>query len=1054
MVDRVLEQDLMRDHLARVAGGDPGHAVLLLGESGVGKSRLSVAAAAVASELGVRVISAQCLGAGAEPLLPVKEALAGHLGRDGESIRRALVGASPRLLDSLPFIGPFLASIGDVLVRGRGERQASLDGVYEELASILIGLADESGLLFVVEDLHQADQDTLYFVNYLLRKIHGRRVLALLTIQEEQLRAVPALADLLTAWIADGYAVLTVVPLERAHIGEYVRQAARMGVNPDDQLVDRLFSLTGGNPFFLKETLALLASPAGPDPAEPEATRIPARLDAVLRARLTRADPQTLQFLQAAAVVAETTQDLEVVAHVMDVDETAAVETLDAAVELRLITEGTQGEIAFVHSLMQRAVYERIGVNRRRMLHRRAAHWCESAGAYASAATHFERAGRTADMVRTALSAADRAEQAGMYHSALVLYQRVRPHMSLEEIGPLLGNAMITLGNWDQAAELVAQLPPDDPRVGLLRSQLEFVRGDFTTARAHARAVLDIPGADRGAALLRLADIELYLGDFRAAGELVEQALAAAEAAGSVMGRARCLGMLGAVAFFGGDVDEGYARYSAALALINGTPEAERDTGIKTVLLGNLGNVAEARGQWAEAERLHSEALRMRRETADARGALHSLHAVGRTKIAQGDRDGGLALFQQAEQVAADLGEPLERAKIAHSRADLALRDGDGENAYRLAASALEAFSESRTGYDIAHAQLTLAAASAATRREREAAEHGAAARASILAHGFGLLRDQYPPVAYRVADRISGALTAYACGDALGLPVENEPGPVPAREEIEALPARRDWPRGATSDDTALTLLVARHLIDTAGGGDAATFLRALAEHPPIQGIGPSTTAAIEHFRATGTVPDSGGTTNGGPMRSLPLGWATAPGDVERLRRRAVDLTRATHPDPDALVASCVMAACAAWSVEDASPDVLLAVAMEEQARAGELIGAGAHRLAAMLQAVRAGNFRPAGEGVSLDPAETVAAALSCVTGATSLRDGLCQAVELGGDTDTVAALAGGLLGAAHTPAEVLQELPWSAAVLLPEPPLLADLGAGLESLRGAPAA
>src|SRR6266852_1544840 len=100
-------------------------------------------------------------------------------------------------------------------------------------------------------------------------------------------------------------------------------------------------------------------------------------------------------------------------------------------------------------------------------------------------------------MGRTALLAASHAEQAGMYHSALVLYQRVRPHMAIEEIGPLLGNAMITLGNWDQAEDLVAQLSDDDPRVWLLRSQLRFVRGDFAGAREEAWAAMRHPDVDR-----------------------------------------------------------------------------------------------------------------------------------------------------------------------------------------------------------------------------------------------------------------------------------------------------------------------------------------------------------------------------------------------------------------------------------------------------------------------------------------------------------------------------------------------------------------------------
>ncbi len=358
MVNRTLELELLSEHVARVAHGGPGHAVLLFGESGVGKSRLSQAAAAEARRLEMTVISAQCLGRGAEPLLPIKEGLAAHLGRSQKRIRQTLLGASPRLLDSIPFIGAFLSQIGKSIVESRQQRGASVEGVYEELSRTLIGISDKRGLLLAVEDLHQADQDTLYFINYLLRKVRSHKVLAIFTIQEEQLSDAPQLADLVARWTAEGYAVLTVVPLERAHVGEYVQIVAALGSVADEQLVDRLFRLTGGNPFFLKETLALLnlRSPSQGDDKDGESVAIPPRADIVLRYRLARADTITRRFLDAAAVVVETAQHIEPIAHVMEVDLGTACRALEAAVKLRLMREGPDDEVDFVHSLMPRGL--------------------------------------------------------------------------------------------------------------------------------------------------------------------------------------------------------------------------------------------------------------------------------------------------------------------------------------------------------------------------------------------------------------------------------------------------------------------------------------------------------------------------------------------------------------------------------------------------------------------------------------------------------------------------------------------------------------------------
>jgi ADP-ribosyl-[dinitrogen reductase] hydrolase len=89
-----------------------------------------------------------------------------------------------------------------------------------------------------------------------------------------------------------------------------------------------------------------------------------------------------------------------------------------------------------------------------------------------------------------------------------------------------------------------------------------------------------------------------------------------------------------------------------------------------------------------------------------------------------------------------------------------------------------------------------------------------------------------------------------------------------------QQLPARQGWPRGATSDDTALTLLAACHLADRDGDGDPGAFLADLAgQAPAIRGLAPTTTAAIEHFRRGGEPAAPARATNGAAIRALPIG-------------------------------------------------------------------------------------------------------------------------------------------------------------------------------------
>ena len=72
---------MLRQHIDRVAETGKGHVVLILGESGVGKSRIAAEAATEAGRRGLTVIPIRCLGRGAEPLLPLNRSYGQFGGR-------------------------------------------------------------------------------------------------------------------------------------------------------------------------------------------------------------------------------------------------------------------------------------------------------------------------------------------------------------------------------------------------------------------------------------------------------------------------------------------------------------------------------------------------------------------------------------------------------------------------------------------------------------------------------------------------------------------------------------------------------------------------------------------------------------------------------------------------------------------------------------------------------------------------------------------------------------------------------------------------------------
>jgi ADP-ribosyl-[dinitrogen reductase] hydrolase len=264
----------------------------------------------------------------------------------------------------------------------------------------------------------------------------------------------------------------------------------------------------------------------------------------------------------------------------------------------------------------------------------------------------------------------------------------------------------------------------------------------------------------------------------------------------------------------------------------------------------------------------------------------------------------------------------------------------------------------------------------------------------------------------------------------------------------VDEIPVRNDWPRGSTSDDTAQLLLVAHHLVATGGQPSAREFLELLArELPQMRGTGPTTSAAVARYQRTGQVHATSGDTNGALMRILPVGWAIPATHAGRRREVVATLTRVTHGAPAALAAACAVAAMASSALEGCPAGDLIQVAFDELERAGrEYPEAGV-----WLENVRAAageTWRPGEGGVPMDAISTLAAVVHVLAvGGDDPGGGMRYAVSLGGDTDTVAAIIGGLLGCRASDPVV----EWESEIVLPEETELDALAAGLREVRRA---
>ncbi len=280
------------------------------------------------------------------------------------------------------------------------------------------------------------------------------------------------------------------------------------------------------------------------------------------------------------------------------------------------------------------------------------------------------------------------------------------------------------------------------------------------------------------------------------------------------------------------------------------------------------------------------------------------------------------------------------------------------------------------------------------------------------------------------LADRVKGALVGLAAGDALGAPYEFGPPPV---GEAEMRPGGLGpWEAGEWTDDTQMSICVALGLCGRAVRGDGDRLLRApgpalVAENfmswfgSPPKDVGIQTSsvlmdagsaermagAAAAYFR---THPD-GAAGNGSLMRTAPVALATTGSDSE-LSAMAAEVSALTHGDPQA------GDACVLWCVAidrainesrlDGILDGLELISPQRRSQWAERIECAGEE--------RPETFTPNGFVVTALQAALAAVWQTAVPEddpPSHLRLALQAAVHIGDDSDTVAAIAGALLGA-----------------------------------------
>ena len=301
-----------------------------------------------------------------------------------------------------------LGPLGDMLPGlppGVWPTDASRPQVFANLLAELREPTGRRPYLMVVEDAHWADEATLDLLRHLARRVHSCRALVMVSYRPEDTTSGDALRMLLgdTA-SASGTRRIDLAPLTRSGV-------ARLAAEHGSADPDRLYDVTGGNPFFVTEALH-----AGTGELPPTVR------DAVLArvSRLGEAGQRALELVALAGSRAES----ELVGALLG----AGLAALDEPLERGLLRQ-SGGDVVFRHELARLAVADEIPAGRRVHLHRRLLAALTERGADPARLAHHAEAARDHDAVlRHGRAAGALAAELGSHREAVRQYLRALEH--------------------------------------------------------------------------------------------------------------------------------------------------------------------------------------------------------------------------------------------------------------------------------------------------------------------------------------------------------------------------------------------------------------------------------------------------------------------------------------------------------------------------------------------------------------------------------------------------------------------------------------------------
>ena len=638
LVGRTVEVERLGEALD-AARGRSGRAVVLLGEAGIGKTRLVEELTLLHERRGGRVLVGHCYET--EQILPFGpwvEILSAGFRADASALERLDPVWRRELARLLP----------DTAVPGVAPAPPTDDylSLFGAVARAVEVLAAAAPLALVVEDAHWGDEMTVRLFGFLARRVPSWPVLVVVTARAEDLGDAPLLRTLLEELRAQPHvASMSLAALSERDTRRLVQALGRAGTRAGalERIARQVWSLSQGNPFVAVETMRALDDGQS---VESSALGLPERVRDVIRGRLDRLGARARELVAVAAVIGREFE-FALAQRAARLDEREAADGLEEIVRRRVL-HSVGGGLDFTHDRVRNVAYGELLPPRRAVLH--------------------AAVGAAIESVYADRLEAQRATL-GMHYRLGEVWDKALANLRAA------GNAAVAcsanreaLACFDQALDVLGRLPEGRARTELAydltmyRAAVYYSLGDlkrivqeFGEPEALARALDDRLRVGR-VAVLRLGCLAA-MGDQIGAIDAGRTGLAIAEEVGDAPLQAPATYLLGFAHTGRGDFGEAIEMFRSSSARLEGQPANRRLGQIalpgvlwRAWMVLPIGEV----GAFREAITRGEEALRIADETAQPYSRTLAHATLGHLYAVKGEPEVALTLLERAAALCRD----------------------------------------------------------------------------------------------------------------------------------------------------------------------------------------------------------------------------------------------------------------------------------------------------------------------------------------------------------------------------------------------------------------